>query len=92
MDGINIITLLNLMMKGTLPKVEWQTSPILTTRFSYSTVHHLTMFQKVTPVPSLGISLSLYWYTFYFLYTRLLVLKGRIKLGTICTLTLNMNQ
>ena len=86
------ISSLNLLMKGTLPKVEWQISPILTTQFSYSTVHHLTMFQKVTPVPSLGICLSLYWHTFYVLYTRLLVLTGRIKLGTICTLALYINQ
>jgi len=50
------------------------------------------MFRKVTPVPSLGICLSWYWYTFYFLYTRLLVLTGRIKLSTICTLALYTNQ
>jgi hypothetical protein len=48
------------------------------------------MFQKVTPVPSLGIRLSLYWYTFYFLYTRLLV--HRVKPNTICTLALYINQ
>lgn len=30
MDGINkTITSLNFLMKGTIPKVEWQTSPIL---------------------------------------------------------------
>ena len=66
----------------------------LNVKFGYSsnTVHRLTKFRKVTPVPSLGICLSLYWYTFYLLYTRLLVLIGRIKLSTICTLALYINQ
>jgi len=50
------------------------------------------MFQKVTPVPSLGICLSLYWHNFYFLYTGLLVLTSTNKLGTICTLALYINQ
>ena len=81
-------------MNGTLPKVERQVSSILNYPIQLQFQHCPPSDNDVLKSDSspIFVYLSLYWYTFYILYIRLLVLRDRIKLGTTCTLALYINQ